>query len=74
MNTKFKVGDTVKIINKVWWINRYFTNEIGIITNIDGNGGFQYIISIDAYKVAVRGSEIEKTPPKGQQLLFSFME
>ena len=71
---KFKVGDKVKIINKVWWIDRYFTNEIGIITNIDGNSDFQYTISIDAYKVAVHGREIEKIPTKGQQLVFSFME
>lgn len=74
MNTKFKVGNRVKIINKVWWIDQYFTNEVGIVTNIDRNSGFQYTVSIGAYKIAVHGHEIELMAKVGEQLLFSFME
>jgi len=67
----FKVGDKVKVIEKVWWIDKYVTDKIGIVIKIVIEG-FPYIIRIDKMEIPVYGHEIEKIPAEGQ-MLFSFM-
>jgi hypothetical protein len=70
----FKIGDKIKVISKIWWIDKYLTNKVGTVTKIDTSGGFPFTISIGEMSVPVDGNEIEKVVIKGQQLLFSFME
>ncbi len=69
----FKVGDKVKVITQVWWIDRYYTNKIGIVININLDGGFRYTVSMDTAEILVDEHEIEKAVKKNQQLLFEFM-
>ena len=71
---KFKVGDKVKLVGSVFWVERYYTNKIGTVTEVVINGPFPYIVSVDTVKIPVNECEMEKVNIKGQQLLFSFME
>jgi len=71
---KFKVGDKVKLVGSVLWIDRYYTNKVGIVIDISTGCGLQYTVGIDTVKIPVSEREMEKINIKGQQLLFSFME
>lgn len=71
---KFKVGDKVKLVGNVFWVERYYTNKIGTVTEVVINSSFPYIVSVDTVKIPVNECEMEKVNTKGQQLLFSFME
>lgn len=70
----FKVGDKVKLVGSVFWVKKYYTNKIGVVTEVVTNGSFLYIVSVDTAKIPVSEIEIEKVSTKGQQLLFSFMK
>ena len=70
---KYKIGDKIKVIMRVWWVDRYYTNKIGTVIKVDSNRIFHYMIDIDTIKIPVKEQEIEKIFTKGQQLLFSFM-
>ena len=70
---KFKVGDRIKVTAKIWWIDKYITNKVGVITKVDLDRFFHYTIDIGTIKIPVGGNEIELYLKKGQQLLFSFM-
>ena len=74
MGTKFKIGDKIKVVGRVWWVDKYYTNKVGTVTKVVTDEGFPYIVGIDTVKIPVHGHEIEKVTTKGQQLLFSFME
>ena len=71
---KFKVGDKVKLVGSVFWVERYYTNKIGTVTEVVINGSFPYIVSADTVKIPVNECEMEKVNIKGQQLLFPFMD
>ena len=70
---KYKVGDKIKVMSKVWWVDRYFTDKIGTVTGIITDSAFQYKITINSITIPVDECEIEKVATKGQQLLFEFM-
>ena len=70
---KYKTGNKVKLVGSVFWVDRYYTNKIGTVTEVTTNGSFPYIVSVDTVKIPVDEREMEKVVIKGQQLLFSFM-
>ena len=69
LNTKFKVGDKVKVISEVFWIDAYFTNKKGVVVRVEWGGAFPYGIKIDGIQIPVDECEIEKVSRKGEQLL-----
>ena len=75
---KFKMGDKIKIVSNVWWVDRYYTNKVGTVVEVNRSAGFPYSVSIsnesETVNIPVDECEIEKVATKGQQLLFSFME
>ena len=70
---KYKVGDKVKLVGSVFWVDKYYTNKIGTVTKDVTNGSFPYTVSVDTVKIPVDECEMEKVVTKGQQLLFEFM-
>lgn len=70
---KYKVGDKIKVVTRVWWIDRYYTNKVGTVIDIDSSEAFYYTIDIDTIKIPVDECEIEKASVKGEQLVFEFM-
>jgi len=70
---KYKIGDKVKLVGSVFWVDRYYTNKIGVVTKVVVSGGFPYIVRVDTVKIPVDEKEMEKVFIKGQQLLFDFM-
>ena len=71
--TNFVVGDKVKLVGDVFWVDRYYTNKVGIVIEVVINGPYPYIVGVDTVKIPVNKIEIEKVIIKGQQLLFNFM-
>ena len=70
----FKIGDKVKLVGNLYWVDRYYTNKVGTVIEVVINGSFPYIVGVDTAKIPVDEREMEKVVTKGQQLLFSFME
>ncbi len=71
----FKVGDKVRVICRVFWIDKYFTGKTGIVVEVKEVvvDNFLYTICINGVEIPVYDFEIEKINIKGQQLLFDFM-
>lgn len=72
---KFKIGDKIKVVGNVFWVDKYYTGRIGVITKVEAGVvySFPYIIRIEAVTIPVYEHEIEKVSVKGEQLLFEFM-
>lgn len=69
----FKVGDKIKFVGVM---PKRWIGKIGVIYEVREHGrDFPYNIRLDSGQYyPVLAWEIEKITPKGQQLLFEFME
>ena len=72
MDTKFKIGDKVRIVS---YPNPKRVGQIAVIDTICPMGSkFQYVLTIgNSWVSSVYKNEIESVLRKGEQLLFEFM-